>query len=150
MCVCVRACAGFLSQRIFPAFSLCSSSRWFNASSVSSLKALFEIGVHVDKAAINELYLSMASENVDTISFYEYVIFMCTLKANDLAKHPELLSTVGEKHAENHVKHNCCAMISGRRKKKTKEQQKICNMYLCTQYKRESNLTFISFFTKKF
>ena len=63
-------------------------------------KALFEIGVHVDKAAINELYLSMASENVDTISFYEYVIFMCTLKANDLVKHPELLSTVGENMLE--------------------------------------------------
>merc|ERR1719473_1539421 len=88
-------------------------------------KALLEIGVHVDKAAINELYLNMASENVDTISFYEYVIFMCTLKANDLVKHPELLSTVGEKHAENHVKHNCCAMISGRRKKKTKVTPKV-------------------------
>ena len=38
---------------------------------------------------------------------------------------PELLNVIGEKHAENHVKHNCCAMISGRRKKKTKVTPKV-------------------------
>ena len=101
-------CTVDLYRRIFDLLVDFSGNGLLNESYV--FKALIEVGIDVDNESINDLYIHMASDNVSTISFYNFVIFICTLKAKSMPK--DRGTKPSRKPVINHNKRICCRNCS--------------------------------------
>ena len=105
-----------LYQRIFDMLVDFSGNGLLNESYL--FKALFEVGINVDDESINDVYIQMASDNADKISFYNFVIFICTLKAKSMPK--DSGTKPSRKVPVDHNKRICCRFCS-----KAQSSQKI-------------------------
>ena len=109
-------CTVGLYQRIFDMLVDFSGNGLLNESYL--FKALFEVGINVDDESINDVYIQMASDNTDKISFYNFVIFICTLKAKSMPK--DSGTKPSRKVPVDHNKRICCRFCS-----KAQSSQKI-------------------------